>query len=226
MKVVALMPFWSGYQPTTDSIECRPIVNIGGKSLITRTIEIANQINLIKEVVIFASNDKITNYLDDNAKYKFLKRDRSLDSNKASIEDIIEAFLQKSDADVIVLIHPKCPFIKPQTIQECIEKVATHEFDSAFVANLVQKYTWFKGKRLNYSKDADTPSLLDIEPVLIEASSVYVFTRALFNKCRNRIGPNPYIREISHFEGFEIDREDDFEIAELIINAGLDKKGG
>ena len=41
-----------------------------------------------------------------------MKRDSSLDSQEVSIEDIVEKFLQNSDADIIVLMHPRCPFIE------------------------------------------------------------------------------------------------------------------
>ena len=224
MKIVALIPFWSDYKSVDGEILCRPLVNIGGRSLINRTVEIINRINVIEEVVIFASNNKVLDYLDEKVRYRFLKRDQSLDSNDASIEDIIESFLQNSDAEVVVLIHPKSPFIKSKTIQTCIEKVSSGESDSAFVAHSIKKHAWFRGERLNYSKGIDTPALSNIEPILVETSSVYVFTRALFNKSRSRIGLNPYIKEIGHFEGFEVERPDDFEMAELIINAGLDRE--
>jgi len=121
-------------------------------------------------------------------------------------------------------VHPKSPFLKHETIQSCIDKVVSGEFDSAFIAHSIRKHAWFKGERLNYSANTDTPALSDIEPILIEASSVYVFTRLLFSQHRSRIGSNPYVKEIGHFEGLEVDRLDDFEMAELIINAGLDKE--
>jgi CMP-N-acetylneuraminic acid synthetase len=226
MKVVALIPFWSDYQPLVPGVSCRPLVNIGGKSLINRTVEIINHISTIEEVIIFSSNKKVLDFLDENVRYRFLKRDQSLDSDDASIEDIIESFLSNSDADVVVLIHPNSPFIKPETIQECINKVTSLDFDSAFVANSIRKNAWFKGEPLNYSLSNDTPALSDIDPILVETSSVYVFTSELFNNERRRIGQKPYVKEVGHFEGFEIDREDDFEMAELIINAGLDKERG
>ena len=224
MKVVALIPFWSDYQSLDEDMVGRSLINIGGKSLIKRTVEMLNSIHLIEEVFVFASNDKVTNYLDDKDQYQFIKRDQSLDSDSTSIEDIIESFLQNSDAEVVVLIHPKSPFLKPKTIQTCIDKVSSGEFDSAFLAHSIKKHVWFRGERLNYSKGIDTPALSDIDPILVETSSVYVFTRALFNKYRSRIGLKPYIKEIGHFEGFEVERPDDFEMAELIINAGLDKE--
>jgi len=226
MRIVALIPFWSDYQHSVGGISCRPLVNIGGKSLINRTVEIINRISAIEEVIVFASNDKVLEYLDDKVRYRFIKRDESLDSENTSIEDIIESFLSGSDADVVVLIHPKSPFIKSQTIQECIEKVTSLDFDSAFMANSIRKHAWFKGEPLNYSLSNDTLALSDIDPILVEAASVYVFTSALFNSERRRIGQRPYVKQIGHFEGFEIDREDDFEMAELIINAGLDRERG
>jgi CMP-N-acetylneuraminic acid synthetase len=224
MKTVALIPIWSDYRYSDPDLGFLPFLNIGGKSLVNRTIETINQLNSIEKVVIFASNDKTREYLDDDARYEFLKRDRSLDSDKASIEDIIESFLQNSDAEIVVLIHPKSPFIKPNTIQSCIDNVSSGEFDSAFTAHSIKKHAWFKGKRLNYLEGVDTPPVSSINPILVETSSVYVFTRELFDKRRSRVGLNPYIKEVGHFEGFEIGRSDDFEMAELIINSGLDKE--
>ena len=224
MKVVALLPFWSQYPSLVHDVKCRPLANIGGKTLISRTVNTLNQIRLIKEVFVFASDDQIVEFIDKDVKHVFLKRDQSLDSDTISIENIIESFLKKTDADVVLLIHPKSPFIRSQTIQDCIEKVITGEFDSAFVAQSVKKHAWFKGERLNYSQSTDTPHLSELEPVLVETSSVYVFARKLFDKYRSRIGLNPYIKEVGHFEGFEVESLDDLQMAELIVNAGLDKE--
>jgi len=52
MKVVALIPFWTGYKPLKESLTCRPLVKVSGKSLINRTIEIINRIKLIDKTVI------------------------------------------------------------------------------------------------------------------------------------------------------------------------------
>jgi CMP-N-acetylneuraminic acid synthetase len=224
MKVVALIPFWSDYQSSVSGKGCRPLIKIGGKTLINRTVEIINRINSIEEVVIFASNDKVLDFFDDNVRYKFLNRDEYLDSDKISIEDIINDFLRESDADIVVLMHPKSPFIKPKTIQECIEKVVSGKFDSAFVASSIRKHAWYQGSPLNYSKFKDTPALSKIDPILVETCSVYVFTRKMFENSRHRISENPYVKEVGHFEGFEVDRKDDLKMAELIINSGLDKE--
>ena len=228
MKIIALIPFWTDYKPLKASLTCKPLVKVSGKSLINRTIEIINHIKLIDKAVVFTSDSEVFDNIDDSVSYQIIQRDASLNSDKASIEDIINEFLQVSDADIVVLIHPKSPFIRPQTIEECVEKVLIGGFDSAFVAtqlfHSIKRQAWYKGKPLNYLIDKDTTILSELEPVLIESSSIYVFTRALFKKNRHRIGENPYIKEVGHFEGFEVNNKDDLTMAELMINAGLDKE--
>ena len=223
MRIVALIPYWDNYYSTKDSMKERSIATLGGESFVSRTIKTLNKVSQIQDVVIFSSNNTILNHVDKNLQFSFLQRNKSLDSNKTSIEDVIESFLLTSDADIVVLIHPKNPFIKSNTIQSCINKVHDLDFDSAFVASSIRKLAWYKGKRLNYLRNSETPSLSEVEPILVESSSVYVFTRDLFNKHRSRIGVKPYIKEIGYFEGFEVERLEDFEVADLIINAGLDK---
>ena len=224
MKIIALIPFWTNYKPLKESLICRPLIKVSGKSLINRAIETINNIKLINKTVIFSSDSEVSKHINDSMNYEIIRRDANLDSDKTSIEDIINEFLRVSDADIVVLINPKSPFIQPQTIEECIEKVLKGGFDSSFVAKNIKRQAWYKGKPLNFLIDKDTPALSEIEPILIESSSIYVFTRSLFKISRNRIGENPYIKEVGHFEGFEVDNKDDLTMAELIINAGLDKE--
>jgi CMP-N-acetylneuraminic acid synthetase len=224
MRVVAMIPFWSKYQPVTNGLISLPLISIGGKSLILRTIEIIKQVSLIDEVVIFSSDNNIMKHVGDKEECSFLKRDKSLDSDSTSIEDIIDSFLSLSKVDIVVLVHPKSPFLKPETVEECINQVMSRNFDSAFTASSIRKHLWYLGEPLNYSRNKDTPPVSKIEPIIVETSSVYVFTKNLFKTTRKRIGEKPYVKEIGHFEGFEIERDDDFKMAELIINSGLDRE--
>ena len=137
---------------------------------------------------------------------------------------IIVSFLSKNDADVVVLIHPKSPFLKPKTIEECIAKVCSLEYDSSFTANIIRKPIWFNNRPLNFSENHDIPKISQLNPVIIETSSVYVFTRKLFTLKRSRVGDKPFIKKIGHIEGLEIETEDDYKMAELIINAGLNSE--
>lgn len=222
MKIVAMIPYWAGYAFPQDTLQQRDTALLGGKALINYTIQTAAKVDAIDDVVIFASDERIFNSIDTTDLCLFLKRDERLDAQGVSIEEIIQSFLEQSDAELVVLMHPKNPFLRPATISQCISKVLSGENDTAFIATIARKLAWFKGQPLNYSAKKDTPHLSNIEPILLESLSVYVFSRSSFEVNRNRVGSNPYVHEIGHFEGFEVDHPDDFKIAELIINAGLE----
>ena len=224
MKIIVMIPYWHGYEFPEEGLANRNDLKVAGYTLIDRAIRVAQSIKSVSDVVVYASSDKVLNLLKDPTSCTFMKRDSSLDSQEASIEDIVERFLQNSDADIIVLMHPRCPFIKQKTISECIDKVANKSVESSFVGSSFRKLAWFKNKPLNYSLESgkNTPNLSSIEPVIIESSAVYVFTRKLFEKTRRRVCGNPFIQITGPFEGFEVNTVDDYAIAELIVNAGLD----
>ncbi|MGB5920013.1 cytidylyltransferase domain-containing protein [Arcobacter sp.] len=221
MKIIALIPYWLEYQ-VNEFRQHKNLKKLAGKYLINYSIELLNSIKEISETIVYCSDEKINNYINKELNYKFMKRDTFLDNNDISIDTILKHFISdlKDDIDIIILLHPNSPFLNQNTVEECISNVL-HNNDSAFTAFSYKKFAWFENKPLNYSLSAKTPDLSTIEPIIIEQSSLYVFTKESFLKTSKRIGKVPFIKFINHFEGHEIQTEEDFEIAELIINSGM-----
>lgn len=217
MKIVALVPFWFDHDKD-NGIYMR---KLSGEYLINYTLNTLKKISLIDEICVFCSDMQILDYINNNPKISFVQRDKSLDNHNISIEQIISSFFDIINADIIVLIHPNCPFVSEKTIQECIDKVKFNEYDSAFTAIKLQKFAWMNGKRLNYSETERTPNKDLISPIIVEQGSVYVFTENTFKSLNRRIGLKPFIKYINHFEGHEVIEKEDYEIAELIINSGM-----
>lgn len=119
------------------------------------------------------------------------------------------------------MLHPNSPFLSSKTITECLSQVKNGVYDSAFSAYKYQKFAWFNNTPLNYSLQTETPNLGDIKPVTIEQSSLYIFKKETLLQYSKRIGSTPYIHFINHFEGHEIITNEDFEMAELIVNSGM-----
>ncbi len=221
MKIVALIPYWNNYIYPNQSINGLDKCLLSGKSLINYPIILANKIKKIDQTYIFTNDLIISHSIQKQLKFEILPRNKNLDSQKTSIEDIVDAFLEKIDCDFILLLHSNSPFLEPQTISECINKVISGQFDSSFLAKKEQKFVWFNGKRLNYEPLNGTPSLSDIEPVIIESSAAYFFSKNTFNSCRTRIGREPFIKEIGPFEGMVISSKEDFKIAEFLLDSGF-----
>jgi len=213
-----------GFIPSKLNSERVPLKNIkdlGGIPLINYTVRALSKVASVDEIVIFASEPSICDYMQHGLKYKFIQRPASLDTQEATIQDIIREFLKSDGADTVVLMHCTSPFLKPATIADCVEKVNSGGYESAFTANEIKKFCWFKGSPLNYSLSKPTPRTQDIAPVIVEQSSLYVFKREVFEKTGQRISERPYIKAIDHFEGHDIDTPEDFRVAELIVNTGM-----
>lgn len=223
MKILAVIPYWSGYLFPEGNLESRDELKLGGRALIDYSVDLLSKAEEIDKIFIYSSDNKIMDLISDKNVCTHIQRHVNLDNQNVSIEKIIKSFLMKNDANIIILMHPKNPFLSLNTLNLCIDAVKSGKYDSACAVSKPQKLAWFQGSPLNYSIGKDTPALSKVDKITLELSSLYVFTRQLFEEKYTRIGEDPFFVEVGHFEGFEIEREDDLEIGELIINAGLSK---
>ena len=216
MKTVAFIPFWENY----ESNEFR-IKKISGRFLLSYTLEKLNKILGLDEIYVYASSDSVKKYIEPDIEYKYLTRPKYLDNAEVSIEEIINKFLEETDADIILLLHPTSPLLKVTSIQTCLNSVKIDGYDSAFSAVKYKKLSWYKMKPINYTLNEDIPKLQEIEPVYDEQSSLYVFNKTSFIENKHRVSGKVKINEIDQIEGLEVRNKIDFELLELIINSGM-----
>jgi CMP-N-acetylneuraminic acid synthetase len=119
---------------------------------------------------------------------------------------------------VVVLLHITSPFITVQSVDTCIEAVTSGRYESAFAALELHRFAWFRGEPLNYALAEPTPRTQDLEPVMVEQSGLYVFTRSLFERTGRRIADAPYVHVVDLVEGFDIDTEDELRVAEALVS--------
>ena len=217
MKIVGLIPAQLG----TDKIPFRNVKDLGGIPLIDYTIRTMNKVSMLDDIVIFSGDKSICDYISKGLRYSFIKRPTSLDNNGVTSSEIINSFLGLYEADLIVLLHITSPFLSSKTIVDCIDNVRSGNYGSAFTAIEVKKFSWFKGRPLNYSLESPTPRTQDIEPVIVEQSHLYVFNVDAFRLSGQRVTPDPYIKIIDSFEGHDIDSDEEFKMAKLIATTGF-----
>jgi len=214
MKIVGLIPFWMQNKCSRD------VKKLAGKYLIEYSIELLNN-SCIDETIIYASDEQIFDYIHPQAGLNYLKRPSFLDNENICLEDIIKQFLEDYDCDIIVLLHPYSPFIQKETLNECITKVKSGEYDSSFTAQEYKKFAWYKGTPINFELNKMSSRLSSLESVIIEQGLLYIISKDTFNKKQTRIGNKPFIKLIDNFEGHEVNNIKDYEVAELIINSGM-----
>lgn len=168
---------------------------------------------MIDAVYIYCSDDTVKNYIFPGA--KFLKRPEELDGDDKNANDIIRSFMREIDADIYVNAHATSPFARVETIDACIEKVASGKYDSAFCAENIKTFMWTNGKPVNFNPDC-FPRTQDLPDFYGETSIAYVFTKDSFIKNNRRLGIKPYIHEVGKIEAMDIDYPEDFDIANAV----------
>jgi CMP-N-acetylneuraminic acid synthetase len=103
---------------------------------------------------------------------------------------------------------------------ECIEKVKSRQYDSAFCAIVIQDFLWMDNKPLNFDA-SNLPRSQDLKPIYRETSGVYVFTKDVFLNHKRRIGDNPFIKVVSYKEAVDINNPEDFDLAKALVNSDL-----
>lgn len=82
-----------------------------------------SQVDEIDDIYCFCSDESIKEYL--SGRVQFLKRGKELDTAETKCQDIVSSFLEKVDVDIIVLAHVTSPFVKVESIRECVKQVCS-----------------------------------------------------------------------------------------------------
>ena len=210
MKTVALIPIKLGSKRVPGK-NIKPFFD--GTPLMSFIQQACLSAKNIDEVYIYCSDDAVVPYVLPGV--HFLKRPEFLDGDDKNANDIIREFIASVDADIYVNAHTTSPFAKAETIEECIKKVASGEYDSAFCAEALRTFMWEDSMPLNFDPN-HFPRTQDLPLIYGETSIAYVFTKESFLKNKRRLGLNPYIKEVSKIEAIDIDYPEDFEIANAI----------
>lgn len=210
MKTVAFVPV----RLNSKRVIGKNLKPLGGKPLMCYILETLAKIKSIDEVYLYCSNEEVKKYLPDGV--KFLKRPAFLDRDETLGKEIYDEFTKAIDADVYILAHTTSPFIKQETIENALDKIINGGHDSAFSAEKIQTFAWYNGEPLNYDLK-EIPRTQTIEPVYVETSAFFMFSRDVWKIHGQRIGFKPYMAIVDKKEGIDIDWPEDFEMAERIL---------
>ena len=209
MKTVAFVPL----RLNSQRVAGKNLRLLGGEPLMCHILRTLAGIGEIDEVYAYCSDERICEYLPRGV--RFLRRSPGLDRDTTLGREIYDSFTADVEADLYVLAHATSPFIRAATLADALGKVRSGEYDSAFSAEKIQTFAWFEGRPLNYALD-NIPRTQTIEPVYIETSAFFIFSRELWCGRGRRIGDRPYMAVVDRIEGLDIDYPEDFAMAEII----------
>lgn len=138
----------------------------------------------------------------------------------ASTESVIMEFLSKkkfNDNDFFFLVQATSPFTQPNDFDNALKTLKANNADSLLTCVKAKRFLWNeKGQSINYDY-LNRPRRQDFNGTFMENGAFYINTIANIKKNKNRLSGKIVIHEMDAFTSVEIDDDDDWKIAEMLM---------
>ena len=202
----------------SQRVDYKNFKHINGKPLFAWIIESLLSSKYVNEIIINCDTkfveEQVSELFDS---VKFYYRPEHLRGNEISMNKIIESTLDSCKNDSIIQTHTTNPILKLSTINKAKEKHIKNEVDLFSVTKLQERIYSSANNPINHDPN-NLIQTQDLEPLFVENSGFYIFTKYNFKINLNRITPNSQFFETTFPENIDIDNEDDFKLAEIILS--------
>lgn len=199
---------------------------LAGKPLYQHIIETLLATPEITSILVDTDSQPVMDGLRANfPQVQVIERPEPLRADAIPMNEILSYDTSRVEADYYLQTHSTNPLLTSATlsggIQAFLRQVPV--YDSMFSVTRLQTRLWDGLTRAINHNPAILLQTQDLPPVFEENSCFYLFTRANLLARRNRLGERPLMYEIPRHEAVDIDEEFDFQLAEIMMRAQLEK---
>jgi len=214
--VVALVPM----RHHSVRVKGKNYRELGGIPLFHHILRTLESCPSISKTVIDTDSDVIRDEVRKHfPNVMLLERPEHLRADDVPMTEILCHDAAQVPSDVYLQTHSTNPFLRAETIESALEcwREVRHIHDSLFAVTRIQARLWDSTARpVNHN-----PWLLlrtqDLPPLFLENSNFYIFSAELIRSSRRRIGDRPRLFEIPPLESIDIDDQEGFEFAEMVM---------
>lgn len=220
-KIIAMIPARIGSQ----RVPKKNLRLIDGKPLISYVVQTINSLNIFDDIYINA-DDLIFKKIADELNVKFYHRDKKYASHTSSNDEFALDFMEHIEGDILLQVLPTSPLMEALEIENFSNKIAYSDIETLISVEHKQIASVYNGKCLNFDKFKKNPPSQNMEPIKAYATALMGWEYKSFKKNMLKYGCAYHggDSKIDYFqlEGLstlDIDNEEDFLLAESIINA-------
>lgn len=222
MKIVAFIPARGGSKGIRD----KNLQEVGGMSLIERSILFAKAHPLVEQVFVSTDSQSISESAERLGAF-VVHRPESIAGDTASSESAISHFLGLyPSVEVVVFLQATSPFVEFGPLERAIDMVIQGDADSVFSAFRTHGFRWrFSGGNVETvgHSAARRERRQDLQPEFEESGAFYVFRRSVFDAEESRFCGQTKLVEVDPRFAVEIDRAEDLEVARCLSALWQDK---
>ena len=236
MVNIALIPARSGSKRCKN----KNIRELSGKPLLAHTVELAVKSKLIDETFIITESQEYESIALNYGAKSIGLRPLSTAQDESSDNDWVKWFLDEnknlSNKDNLCILRPTNPFRTEDLIKRGFKKFVEGNMDSIRAVELCKNHpmkTWILNKDNSFMQPS-SPFFIDSYPahsvqyaslpeIYVQNGALEIFPVGNIKKFNNFSGFSISPIITADYEGFDINYEIDFMIAELLIEKGLVK---
>lgn len=217
MKTIVFIPARGG----SKSIHLKNIKSFCGKPLIYWTIKASIESKGVNSVLVATDSDEIEKVVKSFSfqNVKVYRRDDANAQDISSTESVILEIINKKQVSIndnIVLVQATSPLLTSKDLVKGLEQFENSDSVLSCVRN--KRFFWSEeGKALNYNF-YNRPRRQDFDGLFMENGAFYINSVKNILKYKNRISGQVSISEMPEYTAVEIDEEEDWIIAESLMN--------
>jgi CMP-N-acetylneuraminic acid synthetase len=194
---------------------------LNGRPLFEHILHTLGGVDQVNEILVDTDcPEKLEDYCAKNKKIKLLLRPAFLNGDAVVMNQLLEYNLPHASNEHILQTHVTNPLLTKTSIEKALTLYSKHlpQHDSLFSVTKHQKRFYDQdGKPVNHSLDLMEQTQL-LPPLYEENSNLFIFSKKSFiENQHNRIGKDPLLFELTKLESIDIDYEEDFRLAELLM---------
>lgn len=220
-RVVAVVPARAG----SKGIPGKNLRTVGGRSLVTRSVEAARATPGIDTVVVTTDGDAITAEAE-RAGALVVRRPDELAGDTASSESALLHVLDELERtvgvrpEVLVFLQATSPFTTPTELGTAVRRVLDGSADVVLAAAPSHAFLWrtdAEGRAVAVNHDAAVrPRRQDREPEFRETGAFYVLRTSGFREYRHRFFGRVELAVVDPATAVDIDDEADLRLADAL----------
>ncbi len=214
MKITAVIPIRSGSQRVKD----KNLRAFADTNLMELKIKNLLQVPELTSIVVNTNSELAIEIVNKSYREGVTthRREEYYASSQCSGSEFFRHLGEVTDTDLFVYCPCTSPFIKPETVSQCINQfISTSDYDCLATVSSVKEFLWLDGDPMNYDP-AHAPNSQDLPDVVALNFGVTVVRKEDLIKNSNIIGKNPQFVKTSDIESIDIDTPLDFYIAEQL----------
>lgn len=220
-KVLAIIPARGG----SKGILRKNIQPVGGKPLITHSVEHALEAPVVDRVVV-STDDPTIAAVAAAAGAEIISRPAEIAGDAASSEEALLHALDVLhdggyDPDIVVFLQPTSPLRGAADVEESVQTLIREDADSLISATPLHAFVWRReaGRMSSVTYDyRSRPRRQDIAEHFIENGSIYVFKPWVLRKLGNRLGGKIAVYPMSFLQTLQIDEPQDLDLADRLLS--------